>query len=68
MTLLNGCHNHAPYKDSFGGYAVDSKTSEIKFFKVPNQNTKECQYQHTELGKADKGCEQCKWKKHDNEN
>ena len=59
---LNGCHNHPTYKDAFGGYAVDSKTVETRYFEVPNPNTKDCQYQLTALGLEDKGCTGCKHK------
>jgi hypothetical protein len=59
---MNGCHNHTPYKDAFGSYGLDSKTGEITYFVVQNPNTKDCNYRNTELGKADKGFNGCKWR------
>lgn len=29
---------------------------------IPDEMTKDCQYRHTDLGKADKKCEGCKWR------
>jgi len=56
---LNGCHNHAPYKDSFGSFGIDPEYGFIRWFEVQNPNSKDCQYRHTDLGKADKGCQGC---------
>jgi len=65
--MRNGCHDHEPYKDSFTTVGVDSKTGINKTFTIPNPNTKDCNYTHTELGKLDKGCIGCKWKGQTNE-
>ena len=58
---MNGCFNHAPYKDTFGSYGVDRVTGEVRYFSVPNPNSKTCNYKDTALGKADKGCVGCVW-------
>ena len=59
---MNGCHNHAPYKATFGSFGLDTERGQIVYFEVQNPNTKSCQYCKTELGKADKGCDGCKWR------
>ena len=59
---MNGCHNRKPLAGAYGSYGLDSKTGEIRYFEVPNPNTKDCQYCKTELGKSDKGCDGCKWR------
>jgi len=62
LIRANGCKDHEPYKDAFGHWGLDSATGEIRYFEVPNPNTKHCNYQYTALGLADKGCTGCKWR------
>ena len=61
----NGCWGHAPYKDEFSSYGLDTKTGEIRLFTVPNPNKKPCQYWKTELGRQDSGCTGCEWRNKD---
>ena len=59
------CHDRAPYainipmRDSIRvhGLMVTHGTRH-----VPHAMKKDCQYQYTELGKADNGCNGCKWR------
>jgi len=53
------CKDHEPYKEAFGSYGIDSRTGDIRYFEIKNPNVKTCQYQYSNLGIADKGCEGC---------
>lgn len=69
MTVY-GCHNRAPLRDTavVNDGPVDVmlmcgrnvRATLIKF--IPDNMTKDCQYRHTDLGKADQKCEGCKWR------
>lgn len=50
------CHNRAPFKQIM---RVNDKKGQLC---IPFRMAKECQYTLTELGKADKECEGCKWR------
>ena len=58
---VNGCHNRAPYKQTLqvqDGW-VDGKRNMVT---IPFAMSNDCQYRHTELGKADVACNGCRWK------
>ena len=55
-----GCFNRQEYLESFGKWALDSKTGEIKWYEVKNTLSKPCQFILTSY---DKRCEGCKWNK-----
>lgn len=64
-----GCHNREPYKGSFvaqdGGIQFGSPQwprIEPRFVRVQFRMSPNCQYTHTELGKADPRCAGCKHK------
>ena len=65
MTVY-GCHNRKPLRDTAlvqdgwarNGYHVEARHT----VSIPDEMTKDCQYRHTDLGKADKKCEGCKWR------
>ncbi len=57
---MNGCHSRQALKESFGKYALDSKTGKIRWFEVKNPNSKDCQYSKTSKDEQCNGC------KHDN--
>lgn len=54
MTQRNGCSDRKPYVAAYlSGYG-----QVIKNFSAGQP----CQYTHSELGQADKGCTGCKWR------
>ena len=65
MTVY-GCHNRKPLRDTAVvqegwvriGYHVEARHT----VSIPDEMTKDCQYRHTDLGKADQKCEGCKWR------
>lgn len=69
---MNGCHNREPFKaemvvqDGWSPGAFDSEraitTRSPRMVKVPFRMAQDCRYTHTDLGKADKGCDGCRWK------
>lgn len=60
------CHNRAPYapelrcQDGWRDTAAGSREPRMVF--IPFAMTRECNYRHTELGRADPGCEGCRWR------
>ena len=50
----NGCHNRAPFKPHYFATGSDKP--------IPHVMTTDCQYRHTDLGKADPKCTDCKHK------
>lgn len=67
QTHLNGCHNRAPFKESM---RVQDGLTDLRlpyaqvqrFVEKPFRMATDCQYTKTDLGKADKGCDGCKWR------
>ena len=60
-----GCHNRAPFKTSTpvqNGWWLDGVTRYPKMHAQPFRMSPECQYTHTELGRADKRCNGCRWR------
>jgi hypothetical protein len=67
----HGCHNRAPlpklvdmpavYNISIEGHAVVCDGIEV----IPFVFKRDCQYTLTELGRTDKGCIGCEWRKDD---
>ena len=65
---LNGCHDRKPFVrstrvqdgwiDMRDGAGFPSRVAHM--VDVPFRMTPECQYTHTDLGQADKGCAGCK--------
>ena len=70
---MYGCYNRPPFKQTTevqDGWAVvgDARaTTETTRFPtmrtIPFRMSQECNYTHTELGQADKGCIDCKHRK-----
>ncbi len=70
----NGCHNRKEYlptvlvqdgwKDNESSNGTLSRTAVMK--KIPFEMQANCNYTHTTLGRADKGCLGCKWRADDN--
>lgn len=58
MNKPNGCHDHPPYRD----YYLPTGAPDIPQYRIPHVLTRDCQYRHTELGKADPKCTDCKHK------
>ena len=48
-----GCHNRAPFQPKYR--AANGEP-------VQHKMTTDCQYRHTELGKADPKCAGCRWR------
>lgn len=64
--MKHGCHNRAPFKTITpvqDGWYMDGVTRVPKMVAVPFRMAFDCQYCKTDLGKVDKGCEGCRWKK-----
>lgn len=59
---MNGCHNRAPYPQALVMVDAGANPWEPRKVIVPFAFTRECNYTHTDLGKADKGCTGCKWR------
>lgn len=62
---MNGCHNRKPFKDFVpgqDGYFMDGLTRYPKIVPVRFRMSRECNYTHTALGQADKGCDGCTWR------
>lgn len=60
---LNGCHNHEPFRTTMkvqDGYTEGGSHRIAHMVEVPFRMSFQCEYQKTELGKADKGCTDCK--------
>lgn len=61
-----GCHNRAPLRDTAvvqdGWVRIGYHHEARQTVAIPDEMTKTCQYRHTDLGKADKKCEGCKWR------
>lgn len=63
-THKNGCHNRKPFittVSSISGY-VPEGTERPSW---PNVMSMDCEYQKSELGKADKSCAGCTWIDHE---
>ena len=58
MTKPNGCHNRKPFRD----YYLPTGAPDIPKHRISHVFTTTCQYRHTELGKTDPGCTNCKHK------
>jgi hypothetical protein len=52
----NGCHDHPPFKP----YYLPTGAPDTPEYRIPHVMTRDCQYQHTDLGKADPKCQGCK--------
>lgn len=66
---MYGCYNREPLKNAvvvqdgwFGTEVNDEETLLPIITILPDLMTKHCNYTHTELGQADKGCVGCKHK------
>ena len=60
-----GCHNRAPFKASIpvqDGWYLDGYTRTPRMVAQPFRMEPQCQYTHTELGRADQRCSECKWR------
>ncbi len=58
----NGCHNRPDYVANIeqqDGWVCHATRRMVM---TPQRMAKDCQYTKTDLGKADKGCNGCKWK------
>ena len=68
MTRLNRCHNRRPFVPTVevqDGWIRTSMRLDVvsrvgRVVEVPCRMTPDCQYTHTDLGQADKGCAGCK--------
>lgn len=61
------CHDHAPYLTRIpmqDGYFLDGVTRTARMVSVPQVMARDCQFTHTELGKADSRCDGCRWRAH----
>lgn len=64
-----GCFNREPLADMLpmpSQYTMDTGTHKVicaETVHIPNVFAKDCRYTLTELGKADKGCIGCRWRK-----
>lgn len=56
MSLVYGCHNRAPFRP----YHLPTGAENTPKARIPHVLTTDCQYRHTELGKADIKCTNCK--------
>ena len=64
-THRNGCHNRKDFFESMpvqDGHYMDGFTRTPRMIASPLRNTKLCQYTKTDLGIADKGCTDCRWR------
>jgi hypothetical protein len=65
--MTYGCHNRAPLGQKVipvqDGWFTDGLTRYPKLVPLPFRMAPDCKYSETDLGKADKGCEGCKWRK-----
>jgi hypothetical protein len=61
-----GCFNRPEFRTVYpaqDGWWVDGTTRVAKLTSIPFRMNFECQYRHSELGKADKNCIGCKHRK-----
>lgn len=59
----NGCHNRPEFRTGLvvqDGWFMDGVTRVPRMISVPFRMSPACQYRHTELGKADPGCQGCR--------
>lgn len=56
-----GCFDRSPFKP----YHLPTGAPDEPLRRIPHVMTQDCQYRHTELGKADPGCNGCKHKGQD---
>jgi hypothetical protein len=59
------CHNRAEYRELLiaqDGYYIDGTTRVPKLVSVPFALSRDCQYRLSDLGRADKGCDGCRWR------
>lgn len=60
---LNGCHNRPEFRPATvvqDGWFMDGVTRVPRMVSVPFRMAPDCQYRHTDLGKADPACEGCR--------
>ena len=68
MTHKNGCFNRAPFDSTItqqDGWCKTQPGGATKWpvlVETPHQMAKDCQYTHSALGQADKGCIGCGWR------
>lgn len=58
MTQTYGCHDRAPYRP----YHLPTGAENLRKYRIPHVMTRDCQYRHTDLGKTDPKCTNCKHK------
>lgn len=58
MSNVYGCHNRAPFRP----YYLPTGAPDTEQYRIPHVFTRECQYRHTALGKADPKCAGCEHK------
>lgn len=56
MNKTYGCHNRAPFKP----FHLPTGAENDRKHRIPHVMTTACQYRHTELGKTDPKCTDCK--------
>lgn len=59
---LNGCYDRPPFRDTLSVQDGWTKSGTKYTVEIPFRMDQECQYRHTQLGKADPGCVGCKWR------
>lgn len=60
-----GCRNRPEYRAVVvvqDGWYLDGTTRVPRMAAVPFRQSPDCQYTHSELGRADAGCIGCKWR------
>lgn len=61
-----GCHNRPAFRAGYivqSGHYMSGRERVDKMDWVPHTMTKDCQYTLSDLGRKDKQCEGCKWKR-----
>lgn len=65
MTAPYACHNRPPFVRELlaqDGWITWGQSRAPVMVKIPFVNSRECQYRHTDLGKADARCDGCTWR------
>lgn len=60
-----GCHNRPEYRTTTAmqhGWYMDGHTRTPRMTAVPFRMSRQCNYTHTYLGRADSRCQGCKWR------
>lgn len=63
--MTHGCHDRPEYREVLpvqDGWFLDGTTRTPRMVAMKFRMERSCQYTHTDAGKADAGCDGCRWR------